>query len=147
MGVLCDYTKKREFSFKAKANGIEIRLDLPGDDILVCSDESKIRQILVNLVSNALKFTPQGYIEIGLCILADQVRFHVKDTGIGVHPDFHQQIFERFRQVDMSFTRKYGGTGLGLAISKSLVELLGGKIWVESEQEKGSTFYFKVPIG
>lgn len=137
---------KNEFSFKAKANGIEIRLNLPDNDILVYSDESKIRQILVNLVSNALKFTPHGYIEIGLCVLADQVRFHVKDTGIGIPPDFHQQIFERFRQVDMSFTRKYGGTGLGLAISRSLAELLGGKIWVESEVGQGATFCFTLPV-
>lgn len=136
---------KNEFSFKAKANGIEIRLNLPDSDILVCSDESKIRQILVNLLSNALKFTPQGYIEIGLSVLADHVQFHVKDTGIGVPPDFHQQIFERFRQVDMSFTRKYGGTGLGLAISRSLAELLGGEIWMESQEGIGSVFYFNIP--
>lgn len=136
---------KNEFSFKAKANGIEIRLNLPDSDILVCSDESKIRQILVNLLSNALKFTPQGYIEISLSVLADHIQFHVKDTGIGVPPDFHQQIFERFRQVDMSFTRKYGGTGLGLAISRSLAELLGGEIWMESQEEIGSVFYFNIP--
>lgn len=136
---------KNEFSFKAKANGIEIRLNLPDSDVLLCSDESKIRQILVNLLSNALKFTPQGYIEIGLSVLTDHVQFHVKDTGIGVPPDFHQQIFERFRQVDMSFTRKYGGTGLGLAISRSLAELLGGEIWMESQEGKGSVFYFNIP--
>jgi signal transduction histidine kinase len=70
----------------------------------------------------------------------------VKDTGIGISEEFHQQIFERFRQVESSSTRKYGGNGLGLPISKSLVELMGGSIWMESVQGKGSTFYFTIPI-
>ena len=137
-----------EFAYKATAKGIELNLDQlnPKDEIALVSDEAKIRQILVNLVSNALKFTHQGTIEIGFRLIDNQVRFHVKDTGIGIPPEFHQQIFERFRQVDSSRNRKYGGNGLGLAISKSLVELLGGNIWMESQPDQGSTFYFTIPV-
>jgi hypothetical protein len=140
---------RQEFSFKAQQKGIELRLNPlnPADDVLIESDEIKLRQILVNLVTNALKFTQKGYVEIGLKVMADRVLFAVKDTGIGIPEIFHKQIFERFRQVESSETRKYGGNGLGLAISKSLVELLGGKIWIESEEGSGSVFYFMIPKG
>lgn len=139
---------QREFSFKAFKKGIELKVDLlsPATNVLINSDESKIRQILVNLISNALKFTHQGSIEIGFRIIDNQVCIHVKDTGIGIPAEFHQQIFERFRQVDLSRARKYGGNGLGLAISKSLVEIMNGKIWVESEVNHGSVFYFTIPM-
>jgi len=73
------------------------------------------------------------------------IEFHVKDTGIGIPADYLEKIFVRFRQVEASYTRKFGGNGLGLAISKNLVELMGGQIWVESELGKGSTFYFTLP--
>jgi len=73
------------------------------------------------------------------------IEFHVKDTGIGIPDNFHEPIFDRFRQVETSLTRNFGGNGLGLAISKNLIELMGGKIWVESEEDKGSTFYFTIP--
>ena len=134
---------------KAQQKGIELRLNPLNleDDVLIESDEIKLRQILVNLVTNALKFTQKGYVEIGLKVMADRVLFAVKDTGIGIPEIFHKQIFERFRQVESSETRKYGGNGLGLAISKSLVELLGGKIWIESEEGSGSVFYFMIPKG
>ena len=117
---------------------------------IINSDDLRIRQILTNLLSNAIKFTPKGMIEFGYSIIIDDenplIRFFVRDTGIGLAPDKCNLIFERFRQADDSYTRMYGGSGLGLAISKGLTELLGGKIWVESEDGKGSTFYFTLPF-
>jgi PAS domain S-box-containing protein len=100
-----------------------------------------------NLLDNAIKFTEKGFIELGIKTTEDFVQFHVKDTSIGISGEFHDTIFERFRQVESANTRKYGGNGLGLAISKSLIQLLGGTIWMESEEGKGSAFYFTVPIG
>lgn len=137
---------QKEFTYKAAEKGIELRLDsLNPPTLIIDSDETKIRQIIVNLISNALKFTHSGYIELGVRVFDHQVCFQVKDTGIGIPAEFRQQIFERFRQIESSYNRKYGGNGLGLAISKSLVELLGGKIWMESEINRGTTFYFTVP--
>jgi len=97
-------------------------------------------------VGNAIKFTEKGYIELGLQTDGKMIRLHVKDTGIGISPEYHDKIFDRFRQVESSETRRYGGNGLGLAISRSLVELLGGEISIESEKGKGSTFYLKLPL-
>jgi CheY-like chemotaxis protein len=118
----------------------------------IYTDKTKITQILSNLLSNALKFTHEGFVEFGYSLeqttypnFASQLTFYVKDSGIGIEPEYHDKIFERFRQADLSINRLYGGTGLGLAISKAFVELLGGKIWLESEIEKGSTFYFSIP--
>jgi len=138
---------RKEYSYRAAEKGIELRLDSanPIGDIFVESDEIKIRQILVNLLGNAIKFTKEGYIEIGVRTTEGLIQFHVKDTGIGIPAEFHNKVFERFRQVESADTRKYGGNGLGLAISKSLVELLGGKIWIESKHRVGSTFYFTIP--
>ena len=113
---------------------------------MIQSDCERLKQVLANLVDNAIKFTEKGFIEVGIITIGDFVQFHVKDTGIGISKEFHDTIFERFLQVESAFTRKYGGNGLGLAISKSLVELLGGKVWLESEKGKGSTFYFLIPI-
>lgn len=137
-----------EFSKKASQKGIEFRIDLAQDttDIKIESDLYRIKQIFNNLIGNALKFTNNGYIEIGHEIQDQSVKFHVKDTGIGIDSTYHQSIFERFRQIDLTKTRKYSGNGLGLAISKNLVELLGGNIWVESEPEKISNFIFTIPI-
>ena len=137
-----------DFGNKADERGIELRLDKSSDspDVIIENDSYRIKQVFNNLIGNALKFTHEGYIEIGYKVTNEMVEFHVKDTGIGIAPEFHQAIFERFRQVDTAKTRKYGGNGLGLAISKNLVELLGGNIWVESEQDKFSKFSFTIPI-
>jgi len=117
---------------------------------LIYSDDMRIRQILNNLLSNAIKFTSKGLIEFGYSVFVDdinpRIQFFVKDTGIGLAPDALELIFERFRQADDSYTRMYGGSGLGLAISKGLIELLGGEIWVESKEGKGSVFYFSLPF-
>lgn len=139
---------QREYSLKANQKGIELRIEQSVDqmEIFLESDESKLRQILINFVGNALKFTDSGFIELGVKITGEFYFFHVKDTGIGISREYQDTIFERFRQVETAHTRKYGGNGLGLAISKSLVELLGGKIWMESEKGKGSVFYFELPM-
>ena len=137
-----------DFGEKANQKGIELRLDYssPNPDVMFENDSYRIKQIFSNLIGNALKFTHEGYIEIGYKIKDEIIEFHVKDTGIGISPEYFHAIFERFRQVDTTKTRKYGGNGLGLAISKNLVELLGGKIWVESEPDKYSEFFFTIPV-
>ena len=109
------------------------------------TDPVRLKQVLINLVSNAAKFTYKGNIKVGYQIIDNSVEFFVRDTGIGISPEQKEIIFQRFMQADVSTTRMFGGTGLGLAISKALVELLGGKIWVESAPGTGSCFYFTVP--
>jgi|WetSurSiteA1Bulk_404760.scaffolds.fasta_scaffold01284_6 PAS domain S-box-containing protein len=119
----------------------------PDEKSFIRTDPIKLRQILTNLVGNAIKFTHKGYIEFGYDLDENGfLRFYVKDTGIGIPPDKLQLIFERFIQADSSPSRKYGGSGLGLAISKGLVELLGGKMWAESTLNEGSMFSFTIPF-
>jgi signal transduction histidine kinase len=136
-----------EYKFSANEKGITLMIEpnIPQEDIFIESDYTKLKQVLVNFVSNALKFTEEGIIEIGMKTIGDTVKFQIKDTGIGIPEEYHERIFERFRQVDDSSTRRYGGNGLGLAISKSLIEMLGGTIGMESEPGKGSVFYFILP--
>lgn len=132
---------------------IDIRMSIPeqAKDIIVMSDEYRLRQILSNLVKNALKFTDKGYIGFGYTIEQSipgnnsYLQFFVSDTGIGIPQGKLNQIFDRFCKVEHSNTKLYSGAGLGLSISKRLVELLGGKIWVESVIGKGTTFYFTLP--
>jgi PAS domain S-box-containing protein len=113
-------------------------------------DVTRLRQVLVNLLSNAVKFTEKGEVVVNVSAEHKQgtqyeLHFSVRDTGIGIPKDKAESLFQAFTQVDASTTRRYGGTGLGLAISKHLIHLMGGKIWVESEIGRGSTFYFTVP--
>ena len=119
----------------------------------VMGDYIKIQQIMRNLIGNAIKFTEKGSVTISIAVHEDlfddrdpELRFCVKDTGIGVRADGLEDIFQKFTQEDASTTRKYGGTGLGLAITKQLVELMSGHIGVESELGKGTTFYFLLPL-
>ncbi|MCK5168879.1 MAG: hybrid sensor histidine kinase/response regulator, partial [Bacteroidales bacterium] len=137
----------KHFLSEARNKNIELTYQKKGTDneSAIFTDESKITRILTNLISNALKFTHKGYIEFGYMLKNNFLEFFVKDTGIGISPENHDIIFERFRQLELSFSRKYGGTGLGLSISKELVNLLGGEIWLNSELNKGSTFYFTIP--
>lgn len=122
----------------------EIQPDVPE---WVRADDIRIRQILVNLVGNAMKFTTRGYVRILLSLDAPGIlRFAVSDTGIGIPPAKLTEIFEAFRQVDGSITRRYGGTGLGLTICRQLAALLGGELGVESHEGKGSTFWFTIPF-
>jgi|GEM_PF-2474117 len=115
------------------------------DDLEIDSDKTKIIQILTNLIANAQKFTHEGSIEFGYRKKKEELEFFVRDTGIGIREEMKELIFDRFRQADITISQGYGGTGLGLAISKGFVELLGGRIWVESELGKGSAFYFTIP--
>ncbi|NOU18605.1 MAG: response regulator [Bacteroidales bacterium] len=113
----------------------------------ILCDPLRLRQILTNLLNNALKFTFEGIIEFGYLIPNNAtILFYVSDTGIGLSDEKIPLIFDRFRQADDTTTRQFGGTGLGLAISKKLVEMLGGRIWAESEKNKGSTFFFNLPM-
>ncbi len=114
-------------------------------DIVIYSDCNRIRQVLFNLLNNALKFTAKGSIKYGYFIEIPNIVFFVKDTGIGLAESEKEMIFERFRQVEDKMTRRYGGSGLGLSISKGIIENMDGKIWVDSEKGKGSTFYFSLP--
>ncbi len=141
-------TFSRLISEKQNAE-LELRYDKHkiNHPVTILTDPIRLRQILTNLLSNAIKFTHTGYVEFGFNISEpdNALVFYVKDTGIGIPPDKMEIIFNRFQQVDNSKTRLYPGTGLGLAISKHLTELLGGRIWVESEFNKGSAFYFTIP--
>ena len=131
---------------------IELKFNIPADieSYVFRTDENKLKQVLINLLKNALKFTHSGHIYFGCNLVKDEtqnsLKFYVEDSGIGIATDKHDIIFEMFRQVEDSSTRKYGGTGIGLSVAKRLVELLGGHIWVESELGKGSTFYFTIPV-
>lgn len=115
----------------------------------VYGDSTRLKQILMNLIGNAIKFTIKGEIFVGVKILNNvsnnmEIEFEIRDTGIGIPQDKIDTLFEAFTQVDSSTTRKYGGTGLGLAICKKLVELMGGTIWIKSEAEKGTSFFFTI---
>jgi signal transduction histidine kinase len=141
------------FLHKAQSKGLLISSHLdPGIPELLIGDFSRLRQVLVNLVGNAIKFTDQGEIRIHVQLLKQidehtiLLKFAVQDTGCGIPKDKMDLIFERFTQVDGSYTRQHGGTGLGLALCKKIVTLLGGRIWVESMPGKGSTFYFTLPF-
>ncbi len=137
-----------EYEKKAKDHKIELKISesMPEKDFLIETDELRLKQVLGNFVSNAIKFTEEGFVEIGLKIGNDVAQFYVKDTGIGIPKDKQKDIFAHFRQVESAYTRKYGGNGLGLAISKSLSDMMGGIVGVESESGKGSTFYFTISI-
>ena len=138
----------KALAMRAQEKGLEIVLDVAQDvpDALV-GDAGRLRQILVNLVGNAIKFTPEGEVAVRVEYRsrargAAELEFRVKDTGIGIPRERQDAVFDAFAQADSSTTRVYGGTGLGLAISASLVGLMGGRIWLDSEPGEGSTFSF-----
>lgn len=143
------YTFFNEIKFKQEKEHINIRLLNLNDDErnILYTDAQRLRQVLVNLISNALKFTERGSIEFGYVIneVKSNIEFFVRDTGIGIPKDKQEIIFDKFRQIEEGSTRKYGGTGIGLYITKHVIELLGGRIWFESEVGKGTTFHFTLP--
>ncbi|MEA3446551.1 MAG: PAS domain S-box protein, partial [Bacteroidota bacterium] len=140
-----------EMNFEKHSQIVEKALSIRLDNIvdkpkIVYSDEFRIKQLLYNLIQNAIKFTKSGTICFGyLDTEKDKLIFYVKDTGIGIEPEYHEQIFKRFEQANHNTTENYAGTGLGLSICKGIVELLNGKMWLKSEPNKGSTFYFSIP--
>ena len=137
---------------KANKTGIEFVLNIdPGaEELIIKTDRGRLMQVLINLLKNALKFTNEGQVAFGYNrIIKDDkefLKFYVKDSGIGIDKKYHEIIFNIFRQIDDTHTRKYGGTGIGLSIAKRIVEMFGGEIWVESEPGKGSVFYFSIPL-
>jgi two-component system sensor histidine kinase/response regulator len=137
---------------RAQRKGLELACRLSEDlPAAVRADPGRLRQILTNLVGNAIKFTERGEVVMGVEVVGAQagrvqVRFEVRDTGIGIAPGARSSLFEPFQQADASTTRRYGGTGLGLAICRQLVSLMGGEIGFESEEGRGSRFFFSVPF-
>jgi PAS domain S-box-containing protein len=136
------------FSLKTSEKNIALNLKvgLSDDQAMIQTDNTKLIQILSSLLMNSVKFTKQGNIEFGYTLNKEMFVFFVSDTGIGIHPENHSKIFDTFFQVEKGLSRQFGGTGLGLSISKAYVELLGGKIWLESEPDKGTIFYFNIPV-
>jgi signal transduction histidine kinase/ligand-binding sensor domain-containing protein/DNA-binding response OmpR family regulator len=143
----------KAMALRAHQKGLELTCDIrPEVPEVVVADPTRMRQILINLVGNAIKFTPRG--EVGLKVAVEStmqdrmwLHFVVQDTGIGIGPQKQKLIFEAFSQADGSTARKFGGTGLGLTISNRLVEMMGGRIWVESSEGKGSAFHFTAALG
>lgn len=140
-------------ALRAQEKNLELACFIAPDVVTdLVGDPNRLRQVLLNLIGNAIKFTPHG--EVTLRVMNDpeaprigQLRFSITDTGIGIPPEKLDVIFMQFTQADSSITRQYGGTGLGLAISKHLVHLLGGRMWVESEVGRGTTFFFTAWFG
>jgi len=128
-------------------NNVVIIVEKEKEGCEMDTDMVRLTQVMKNLVSNAIKFTRRGHVKIGCRILDDgKVLLYVEDTGIGIDPAHFDLIFEQFRQIDDSDTRKFGGTGLGLCICRNLVQMMGGRIWVESEEGKGSLFQVELPV-
>src|SRR5690554_1060290 len=136
----------------AQSKGLRMHMQIdPGVRLPVRGDPVRLRQVLGNLVSNAVKFTDRGSVTMSLRKLGEtptqhQLRFEVRDTGVGISQAAQGRLFQAFSQADASTTRLYGGTGLGLAISKRIVDLMGGRIGVESEPGLGATFWFEIPL-
>ncbi len=147
----CKYMAQHKIKDKDIKLSCHISPNLPNKLI---GATNRISQILINLMDNAIKFTKEGEVKVNISSIADNTRktntikllFEIEDTGIGIEQNKISRLFQKFSQVDSSITRQYGGTGLGLAISKSLVELMHGKIWVESEVGKGSKFSFALNL-
>jgi len=130
-----------------KDKSVELLTDVPPDLPSVLADTRRIRQVITNLMSNAAKFTDQGYIKISATYDNYQVIVSVQDTGIGIPQHRFAAVFERFEQVDSSSTRKYGGTGIGMPLSLEFIKAHGGDLWLDSKVGEGSTFFFSLPLG
>jgi signal transduction histidine kinase len=130
----------------AAEKGLVFLTCVPEDLPIACGDSNRLTQCLMNLCGNAIKFTKQGRVEIGVELAGDNLVYRVSDTGIGIPESELENIFAEFQQVDATITREFGGTGLGLAITKKFAEMHGGRVWVESEVGKGCTFFLCVPL-
>ncbi len=141
-------TNSKQMLSEQDKTHIEISYFTSQNDLILITDLTQFKLIFTNLLTNAVKYTEEGSIRFGYTVNKRFIHFYVRDTGTGIKPENHEKIFERFIKLDedqTNQTKLYGGTGIGLSISKSLVELLGGKIWVKSEYGHGSTFYFTLP--
>ena len=147
LNELIDTLKKQlSIQFENKKLNLSTSKGLSDVESTIFVDQTRLSQVISNLVENAGKFTNDGKIEFGYTLSGNFIKFYVKDSGIGIDPKDHEAIFQRFRQTDNSFSRKNSGTGLGLSIAKELTKLMQGDIWVESELNKGATFYFTIPF-
>lgn len=124
---------------------LNFKKSLPNSQSRIILDKTKLNKILSNIIENALRYTEKGFVEIGYYLEANNIVLYVKDSGIGISPENHSMVFERFSQEDKDLSRKYGGLGLGLAISKESARLMGGDITLESVKGKGSTFFIILP--
>lgn len=138
------YTRMKD-SLKTKNLSFDNQFELPDDKAFIKTDKSKLLQIITNIVGNAIKFTHEGGIKVSYKIKKFQIEFVVEDTGIGIDNTEQEFVFDRFRQADERYSRKYEGAGLGLPIAKAFIEKLGGKIWVESQKDKGTAMHFNIP--
>ena len=138
-----------DYAMVSREKNVAVNWHVPTGLPKVLSDRMKLRQVLINLINNAIKFTDQGSVDVCFCSLADQaaVEFCVRDTGIGIAEEFLPYIFEKFRQIDSSTTRHFSGAGLGLYVVKSFVEVLGGIVTVQSKLDEGTTFTVRIPVG
>ncbi len=142
-GLVNDVVQSARVS--AEEKGLQLKAEIAGDVDTLYADRTRLRQVLVNVVGNAIKFTERGYVHVSVRHIEDQMLFSVEDTGIGIRKEHLPLVFEQFRQIDTSKSGTAGGSGLGMPISKVLVEMHEGRIWVESEHGEGSTFYFTIP--
>ena len=139
-----------EFSDRHIREGLNFSLEVEkgyeNPDFEITTDGVRLKQILINLIGNAFKFTEKGFVRFGYKVRDDgMLQFFVKDSGIGIPKDKHDLVFSVFQRLDDPYTKNYSGAGLGLAITKSLVEKLGGHIWLMSDTGQGARFYFTVP--
>ena len=136
-----------EQSLQAQRKQLQLRCHIhPDVGDMVCGDPHRLRQVLLNLLGNAIKFTHQGQVHLRVSRAGDLLHFEIRDTGIGIPPEQLPHIFDAFTQADASMSRRFGGTGLGTTISKQLVDLMQGRIWVDSTVGQGSTFHVLVPL-
>ncbi|MGE0077835.1 MAG: PAS domain S-box protein [Bacteroidales bacterium] len=141
------YTQLIDEDKKAANVKLSLKKEIHGDDLVILSDQTRVQQVLFQLLSNSCKFTENGFIEFGYSLKDEStLMFYVVDSGIGIEPEKLSLLFNPFRQVDDSNTRRYSGMGLGLAISKHIVEKLGGKIWLNSVPNSGTSVYFTIPF-
>jgi signal transduction histidine kinase len=133
-------------STRGRSDSVALRVREPEQRIVMLSDRRKICKMLVALLSNAYKFTPSGEVRLSVSVHDDRVVYRVEDTGIGIPEELQQLVFDEFRQVDGSTTRRYGGSGLGLSLARGLARLLGGEIFVDSMPGQGSTFRVELPL-
>jgi signal transduction histidine kinase len=130
----------------AAEKGLDFVVSVPDNLPVAFGDSGRITQCLINLAGNAIKFTNEGRVEIGVQLDGNELLYRVSDTGIGIPESELENVFAEFRQVDSTVTREFGGTGLGLTITKKFVEMHGGRIWIDSEFGKGCTFFFAIPL-
>jgi len=130
----------------AAEKGLDFTTSVPDDIPVAYGDNRRLTQCLMNLAGNAIKFTKQGRVEIGVELAGDELIYRVTDTGIGIPENELENVFGEFRQVDATVTREFGGTGLGLSITKKFVEMHGGRIWIDTKVGEGCTFFFAVPL-